>query len=134
MNETSKVIVLFDGVCNLCNRSVQFMIDHDPDAHLHFASLQSEIGQTLLDQFQLPKSDFKSLILIEEGKVFLRSTAALRISRFLKYYRFFTLFLAVPAFLRDPIYNWIARNRYRWFGKTESCRIPTPELKKRFLN
>lgn len=133
MTDSPHAIVLFDGICNLCNRSVQFMIDHDPDAHLHFASLQSEVGQALLAQHHLPTQNFKSLILIEAGKIFTRSTAALKIARYLSGYHWLSLFLWVPAFLRNGVYDLIARNRYQWFGQSESCRIPTPELKSRFL-
>ncbi|MBT9546908.1 MAG: thiol-disulfide oxidoreductase DCC family protein [Candidatus Sericytochromatia bacterium] len=133
MSDRPHAIVLFDGICNLCNSSVQFMIDHDPDAHLRFASLQSEVGQTLLAQHHLPTQNFKSLILIEGDQIFARSTAALKIARYLQGYRWLSLFLWVPAFLRNGVYDLIARNRYQWFGKSESCRIPTPELKSRFL-
>lgn len=134
MSETATPIVLFDGICNLCNRSVQWMIDHDPQAHLRFASLQSEAGEALLKQHDLPTQNFKSLILIENGQVFMRSTAALKIARYLQGYRWLGVFLWVPAFLRNGVYDLIARNRYQWFGQSESCRIPTPELKSRFLS
>jgi len=133
MSDRPHAIVLFDGICNLCNSSVQFMIDHDPDAHLRFASLQSEVGQALLAQHHLPTQNFKSLILIEGDQIFARSTAALKIARYLRGYRWLSLFLWVPAFLRNGVYDLIARNRYQWFGQSESCRIPTPELKSRFL-
>jgi len=134
MTDNPAPIVLFDGICNLCNRSVQFMIDHDPQAQLRFASLQSEVGQALLRQYALPTQDFKSLILIEAGQIFTRSTAALKIAKYLQGYHWLGHFLWVPAWLRNGVYDLIARNRYQWFGQSESCRIPTPELKSRFLN
>lgn len=133
MSDSPHAIVLFDGICNLCNRSVQFMIDHDPQGHLRFASLQSEAGQALLAQHHLPTQNFKSLILIEAGQTFTRSTAALKIAKYLHGYRWLGLFLWIPAFLRNGVYDLIANNRYQWFGQSESCRIPTPELKSRFL-
>lgn len=110
------------------------MLDHDPEAHLRFASLQSEVGQALLEKHHLPKENFKSLILLEQDQVFTRSTAALKIARYLNGYRWLSYFLWVPAWLRDAVYDLIARNRYQWFGQTDACRIPTPELKSRFLD
>ncbi|PIQ26386.1 hypothetical protein COW36_14615 [bacterium (Candidatus Blackallbacteria) CG17_big_fil_post_rev_8_21_14_2_50_48_46] len=133
MTETT-FTVLFDGVCNLCNASVQFIIDRDPKAKFHFASLQSEVGQELLKAHKLPTEGFSSLVLLENDLVYIRSTGALRIARQLQYLRWMGLFLVIPAFIRDSVYDFIARNRYRWFGKQESCRIPTPELKSRFLS
>lgn len=131
----TRAIVLFDGVCNLCNRAVQLIIKHDPGAHFLFASLQSEAGKVLLRQYNLPEqSTPESLVLIENGKVWQYSGAALRIARNLKsWHRLFYPFIVLPVFLRDPVYKWIARNRYRWFGRQESCWLPAPELKQRFL-
>lgn len=135
MTEAPAAIVLFDGVCNLCNASVQFIIDQDPQGRFRFASLQSEAGQKLLKTHGLPTEGFTSLVLIEADRAYLRSTGALRIARHLPRLAWLaTLFLWVPAGLRDPVYDWIARNRYRWFGRQESCRIPTPELQNRFLS
>ncbi len=128
-------IILFDGVCNLCNSSVQFVIKHDKNNLFKFASLQSTAGQSLLKQFQLPQQDFNSFILIENEKVFLKSTAALRVAKQLKGpVKLLYGFIIVPPVVRNAVYNIIAKNRYKWFGKKESCMIPTPELKERFLN
>ena len=128
-------IILFDGVCNLCNSSVQFVIKHDKGKKFMFASLQSTAGQLLLKQFDLPLQDFNSFILIENEKVFLKSTAALMVAKQLKgAVKLLYGFIVVPPFIRNGAYNFIAKNRYKWFGKKESCILPTPELKARFLN
>lgn len=128
-------IILFDGVCNLCNSSVQFVIKHDADKKFMFASLQSTAGQLLLKQFDLPLQDFNSFILIENEKVFLKSTAALMVAKQLKgAVKLLYGFIVVPPFIRNGAYNFIAKNRYKWFGKKDSCILPTPELKARFLN
>lgn len=128
-------LILFDGVCNLCNGSVQFVIRHDKNGLFRFASLQSESGQQLLQKHQLPIANFSSFVLIDNGKVYTRSTAALKVARKLSGpIKMLYGFIIVPTFIRDAIYNFIARNRYKWFGKKESCMIPTPELKNRFLN
>lgn len=130
-------VVLFDGVCNLCNASVQFIIDRDPEAHFRFASLQSEAGRRALGELGLsvPEGDPESVLLIEGGRLYERSDAALRIARHLKGpVRFTAALLGLPHALRDPLYKWVARNRYRWFGKSESCRLPTPGLRARFLS
>ncbi|MCU0440085.1 MAG: thiol-disulfide oxidoreductase DCC family protein [Raineya sp.] len=128
-------IILFDGVCNLCNSSVQFLIKNDKKNILRFASLQSEIGQNLLQKFNLPTNIFNSFVLIDGEQVYLRSSAALKVASYLggawKILQFFWIF---PAFIRDGVYNLIAKNRYKWFGKRTECMIPTPELKARFLN
>lgn len=126
-------LILFDGVCNLCNGSVQFIIKRDKDARFRFASLQSEAGKKILEQFQLPVDTFNSFILYEDGKIYTRSTAALRVFSQLKRWKWVGAFKYVPRFIRDGVYNLIARNRYRWFGKKDECMIPTPELKSRFL-
>jgi predicted DCC family thiol-disulfide oxidoreductase YuxK len=127
-------IILFDGVCNLCNSSVQFVIRHDKGAKFKFASLQSEFGQKILREEQLPVDDLRSFILIENGKVYTRSTAALRVAKKLGgAWPLLYGFIIVPRFIRDAVYDLIARNRYKWFGKQEACWVPTPELKNRFL-
>ncbi|WP_027003141.1 thiol-disulfide oxidoreductase DCC family protein [Hugenholtzia roseola] len=127
-------IVFFDGVCNLCNGAVNFIIDRNPSGSLRFASLQSDLGKQLLDSQGLDTKSYSSLILYENGTVYRRSTAALRIASHLSgIWSWARVFLAVPPFLRDGVYDLIARNRYRWFGKTDACRLPTPELRVRFL-
>jgi predicted DCC family thiol-disulfide oxidoreductase YuxK len=128
-------VILFDGVCNLCNGSVLYVIRHDKEGHYKFASLQSQAGQQFLRQYNLPLKDFDSFVLIEEGKIYTRSTAALKVAKKLSgMVKLLYGFIIVPAFIRDAVYNFISRNRYKWFGKKDSCMIPTPALKQRFLN
>jgi predicted DCC family thiol-disulfide oxidoreductase YuxK len=130
----SSATILFDGVCNLCNGFVQFVIAHDPQGRFKFASLQSEVGQEVLRAHGLPTAHFQSVLLLEDGQIYSRSTAALRIVRRLSApWRWLYGFTLVPRFLRDPAYDWVSRNRYRWFGQRESCMLPTPDLKARFL-
>jgi len=127
-------VILFDGVCNLCNSSVLFIIQRDPQSQFRFASLQSEFGKSYLEKFGLPVTELNSVLLIKDGKLFQKSNAALEIAKLLSgAWPVFYVFKLVPAFLRDGCYSWIARNRYRWFGKKDACMIPTPELKSRFL-
>ncbi|UAY52491.1 thiol-disulfide oxidoreductase DCC family protein [Ferruginibacter albus] len=129
-----KRIILFDGVCNLCNRSVQTVIKNDPQAKFVFASLQSEEGKQLLKQFDLPVSKLDSFVLLQDDKAYTQSTAALKVAAQIKgAWKLLAVFLIVPKFIRDGVYDWIARNRYKWFGKQNECMIPTPELKARFL-
>jgi predicted DCC family thiol-disulfide oxidoreductase YuxK len=126
--------VLFDGVCNLCNSSVQFIIRNDRRGRFRFAALQSEVGRELLQQYQLPEKALNTVVLIAGGRAFTRSTAALEIARRLDgAWPICYAAVALPRFLRDSAYNFIARNRYRWFGKQEACMMPSPELKQRFL-
>jgi predicted DCC family thiol-disulfide oxidoreductase YuxK len=128
-------VVLFDGVCNLCNRAVQFIIKRDRNNRFRFASLQGKYGQDVLKKFNLPADDFNSFILIEGDKVYIRSTAALRMLKQLgRGWQLLYAFIIIPPFIRNAVYNWIARNRYKWYGKREECMIPTPELKERFLD
>ena len=127
-------IVFFDGVCNLCNAAVRFIIQRDPRGYFRFASLQSEAAQRLLP-ISCRESFGDSIILLEDEECFGASTAALRIARRLgAAWPLFYGAMLVPRFLRDPIYRWVARNRYRWFGKKESCELPTPELRSRFID
>ncbi len=127
-------LILFDGVCNLCNGAVNFVIDRDPDGLFTFGALQSEEAQPILEEYGLSAAYLDSLVLIENGEVYQKSAAALRIARRLRgAWPLLSVFLAVPPVLRDVVYDWIAANRYSWFGKRDECRIPTPELKERFL-
>jgi predicted DCC family thiol-disulfide oxidoreductase YuxK len=127
-------IILFDGVCNFCNGVVNFIIRQDKKKVFRFAALQSEAGQKLLEQYGLPKEKFDSFLLIDNGKAYKSSTAGLRLySRLPWYWKWTQIFWIVPRFLRDAVYNFIARNRYRWFGKSESCMIPTADVRSRFL-
>ena len=133
MNQRS--IILFDGVCNLCNSAVQFTITRDKKNYFSFASLQSAQGQKILSQHNLPVNDIKSFVLIENGKPYTRSTGALKVAKKLKgLWPLLYSFIIIPKFIRDSIYKWIAGNRYKWFGKKNECMIPTAELKARFLN
>ena len=129
-----KAVILFDGVCNLCNGFVQFVIRHDRRGYFHFAALQSETGRQLLQGVHFSDSAADTVVLIQNGKFYLRSTAALKILRRLSgFWPLAYVAILLPAFLRDFIYIVVAKNRYRWFGKQESCLLPTPELKTRFL-
>ncbi len=134
-------IVLFDGVCNLCNGAVQFILDRDRAARFRFASLQSERGRAILREHgvPLPEGDPDTILLVEEGpggaRVSSHSTAALRIARHLSFPWFLGYAsIVAPRVVRDVVYRFIAKNRYRWFGKTNECRIPTPELRARMLS
>ena len=126
--------VLFDGVCNFCNASINFVIDRDKKGVFKFAALQSDIGQEILKKYGLKQTNFDSIILEKEGKIYQKSDAALEIVRNMDgLWKVFYIFKIIPSFLRNPVYNLIAKNRYRIFGRTDACRIPTPELKARFL-
>jgi predicted DCC family thiol-disulfide oxidoreductase YuxK len=126
-------IILFDGVCNFCESSVQFIIKRDPKGHFHFASLQSDVGQKLLKEFNAPEG-IDSIILIENGQTFVKSSAALRISKQLSgFWKLFYSLRIIPVGIRDYMYDIIAKNRYKWFGKKESCMLPSDDIRKRFL-
>jgi predicted DCC family thiol-disulfide oxidoreductase YuxK len=130
----SEPIVLFDGVCKFCNAGVNFLLDHDARRRLRFAPLQSEAGRALLGRFGLRTDDFDTIVLVENGRAYARSAAALRIARHLGgAWPLLAVLFAIPPFLRDGAYDLFARNRYRWFGKTDTCRVPTPEIRDRFL-
>lgn len=129
-------IVLFDGVCNLCNGAVNFMIDRDPKGKLVFASIQSDAGKKVLAEhgIAVPEGDPSTIVLVVGGRTHEASGAALRIAARLSFPWFLLAAgLVVPWFLRDIVYYFVAKNRYRWFGKGDACRIPTPELRARFL-
>ena len=135
LNTIEHPVIFFDGVCNLCTGVVQFVIRHDPKRKFRFASLQSEIGQQLLQQFNLPSEEFGSFILFEKGKVYTKSTAALTVAKNLNgLLPVWYTWIILPKFIRDSVYNLVARNRYKWFGKKEECWIPTPELNELFIN
>ncbi|PSA94605.1 hypothetical protein C6370_06155 [Bacillus atrophaeus] len=127
-------VLLFDGVCNLCNGAVQFIIKRDPNGLISFSSLQSETGQQLLKLNGLPTEHFDSFVFIEDGKVYTKSTAAIKVFRHLRgAWRFSVVLLAVPRPVRNMVYSLIAKNRYKWFGKKNECMLPSPAIKKRFL-
>lgn len=128
-------VILFDGVCNLCNAAVQFVMARDPQRQFRFASLQSNYGQAIAEKAGLSSTDLSSFILYENGVVYTRSTGALKTTKGLSGgWPLLYGFIIVPKFIRDAVYDLIARNRYRWFGKQETCWLPTPELKSLFLD
>lgn len=132
--QLNQPVILFDGLCNFCNAGINFIIKQDKKKIFRFAALQSEAGQYLLQQFKLPTEGFESFILIENGKVFQKSAAGLKVYGKLPWYWGWTqLAWIAPKVIRDAVYDWIARNRYKWFGKKEACMIPTPQVRSRFL-
>ncbi|HEX6890201.1 MAG TPA: thiol-disulfide oxidoreductase DCC family protein [Chryseolinea sp.] len=129
-----KIIVLFDGVCNLCNGTVKFIIKRDRSSKFLFASLQSDFGQTQLLRLGLDPTQLHSIIVLENGKFYERSDAALKIASGLaRPWPALGMFRVLPRSLRDWVYDLIAKNRYKVFGKQESCMIPTPEMKTKFV-
>lgn len=129
-----KPILLFDGVCNLCNGLVQFIIQRDPEGRFRFTALQSEAGQQLLREAGLDPTSLNTVVMYDGGQFYTHSNVPLQIAWQLGgLWRIFYIFKAIPKWPRDRIYDWIASNRYKWFGKKESCMIPTPDLKQRFL-
>ncbi len=131
---TERPIILFDGVCNLCDGFVQFVIRHDETGQFRFTSLQSEAGAEILEKHRLPSLQLSTIVLSVGESFYAKSDAALQIMRRLAGpWKLAGLFLMVPRFLRDAVYDFIARNRYRWFGQKDVCMIPTPELRERFL-
>jgi len=134
-NHTGTPVILFDGVCNLCSSTVQFVIKHDKKERFHFASLQSGYGQQVMQQFNLPPATLSSFILFDGEQVFTRSTGALKVARQLNgLWPLLYGFIVIPRFIRDAVYNFIAKNRYRWFGKKEACWLPTLALRARFID
>jgi predicted DCC family thiol-disulfide oxidoreductase YuxK len=126
-------IILFDGVCNLCNGWVNFVIDRDPDGYFSFAPLQSDFAKKMLGHHRIDPGETDSIVLIMNGRAFIKSRAALEIAKRLTLpWPLFYVFRIIPGFLRNLIYDLIARNRYRWFGRKDQCRIPTKDLASRF--
>jgi predicted DCC family thiol-disulfide oxidoreductase YuxK len=135
MNDINEPILLFDGVCNLCSSSVQFVLTHNKKENVKFASLQSEFASNALSNSNLPANYLNSLVLLENGKTYVKSDAALRLAKHLNgLWKLAGVLQIVPTFIRNPIYDWIANNRYRWYGKKEVCWIPEPKWKARFLD
>jgi predicted DCC family thiol-disulfide oxidoreductase YuxK len=127
-------ILLFDGHCNLCNAWIQFIVKRDSTGTIRFASLQSGAGRRLLEEHKIDENYIESLVFFEEENFSVSSTAALRTLSYLDSWQKHLIFLTViPRSLRDLVYRFIARNRYKWFGRREQCMIPTTELSKRFL-
>jgi|SRR5579872_5317910 len=132
IEHTIRPVIFFDGICNLCNRSVQFIIRHDKKKQFLFATLQSEIGQQAVKE--LPGKVPDSFVLFYRGKYFVKSAAALTVCKLLGgIWGMFYIGIIIPPFIRDAIYDFISRNRYKWFGRRNECMIPSPELKSRFL-
>lgn len=130
----NKSTILFDGVCNLCNAAVQFVLRNDTKKIFRFASLQSEFGQSILVKYNLNTTTLSSLVLLDGDRVYTKSTGALRIARKLRFpFNLLYSFIIVPPFIRNAVYNYVAKNRYKWFGKEETCWVPTPELTERFM-
>ncbi|WP_259014207.1 thiol-disulfide oxidoreductase DCC family protein [Emticicia fluvialis] len=129
------MIILFDGVCNFCNATINFIIDRDASGVFKFAALQSEIGHGILKHHQIDSQiEPNSVVLEKEGKIYQKSDAALEIARHMDgLWKLLYVFKIVPGFMRDAIYDLVARNRYRLMGRSDSCRLPTPELRARFL-
>ncbi len=126
---------MFDGICNLCNNAVQFVLKHDKKKLFRFASLQSDFGKSILTKYALPTDNFNSFLLIRNGKAYTKSTAALSVAQMLSGpVKILYGFIIVPAFIRNAVYRIIADNRYKWFGKKESCMLPSPDIAARFLN
>lgn len=131
---TNQPIILFDGVCNFCNSAVNFVIKRNAKANIFYTPMQSDAGQKILKQNNLPANDMQSFVFVDKGKVYRQSTAALKVCRYLRgLWPLCYGLIIVPPFIRDGIYNWIAKNRYKWFGVRQECMIPSPEVKQRFL-
>lgn len=132
---TAQQIILFDGECNLCNGSVQFIIKRDKKGQIRFAPLQAAAARQLLGTQEVLAGELSTFVFIDNGKIYTRSTAALRVCRYLRgLWPVLYAFIVVPRFIRDGVYDWIAANRYKWFGHRQECMVPTPELKAKFLN
>jgi predicted DCC family thiol-disulfide oxidoreductase YuxK len=132
--DAARAIILFDGVCNLCTHSVQFVSQRDPHAYFRFASLQSPSGQALAQRHGLSSTEIISVVLLEGGRAYLRSDAALRIAWHLTgAWPLLAIFRLVPRHVSDHLYNWIAANRYHWFGRSDECLIPSAALRERFF-
>jgi predicted DCC family thiol-disulfide oxidoreductase YuxK len=138
MTEVSgeRPVVLFDGVCNLCNRGVNFIIDRDPSGTFRFAALQSGAGRRILQGFgrSLSEGDPQTIVVVDRSRLYERSGAILRIARHMRgAWPLLAVLLLIPRPLRDALYRWGSARRYRWFGKSDTCRVPTQELRARFL-
>jgi len=137
MNELpkNKKLILFDGVCNLCNASVVYIIKHDKKDRFRFAPLQSGIGKKIIKEHQIDTNKMDSILLYSQEKgIVYKSTAALHIAKGLGFpQNLMSIFFIVPPFIRNWVYDFIARNRYKWYGKKDSCMIPTPELQTKFI-
>lgn len=130
-----KPVIFFDGVCNLCNASVQFAIKHDKNEVFKFTALQGNYAKTILPKFNINLERINTIILVENNQLYTKSSAALRIAKKLNgLWPMLYAFMIIPKFIRDWFYDIIAKNRYKWWGRQESCWVPTPELKQRFYD
>lgn len=131
----NKQLILFDGVCNLCNNSVTKVIKNDPKHHFLFAPLQSNVGQSVIAKYSIDTEDTDSIILYSSDfGIKTKSSAALHVAKKMAFpYNLAVMFFIIPPFIRNLVYDYVAKNRYKWYGKKDSCMIPTPELKARFL-
>ena len=128
-------VILFDGVCNFCNYWVNFAIKRDGKKKLKFTPLQGETAMQLLPRYNINPTSLSSVIFIDAGKAYTQSSAAIRICKHLNGgWKLFYALIVIPKFIRDFLYNIIARNRYKWFGKKDTCMVPTMELRERFLD
>ncbi|WP_321168764.1 thiol-disulfide oxidoreductase DCC family protein [Salinigranum salinum] len=128
-------VLFFDGVCNLCNGAVQFVVDHDPRGRIRFASLQSDVGRAVLDRLDLPRDDLETVVLVEGTRAYTRSAASIRVCELLGgVYRLASVGWVVPRGVRDRLYDVVAEHRYQWFGRKDQCMVPTPELRSRFVD
>jgi predicted DCC family thiol-disulfide oxidoreductase YuxK len=132
----NKKLILFDGVCNLCNTSVQYIIKHDKNNRFLFTALQSDLGQQIIAEYKIDTKKTDSILLYTQEKgIDYKSTAALKIAIKLGFpTNLLSIFFIIPAFIRNWVYDFIAKNRYKWYGKKDACMIPTPELKSKFLD
>jgi predicted DCC family thiol-disulfide oxidoreductase YuxK len=127
-------VVIFDGVCNLCAHSVKFILHHEADQTLRFTPLQSPAGARLMSEFGIEPEQMKTFVLIADGKAYVKSDAAIRVSRFFRDpWKLLGAIKVIPRPIRDRAYDLIARNRYRWFGRLDTCMVPTPALRARFI-
>jgi len=131
-----KQLILFDGVCNLCNNTVQYVIKHDKNNMFMFAALQSDIGKQVINEFNIDATKVDSILLYSKEKgISYKSSAALKIANGLGFpYNLMSTFFIVPPFIRNWVYDYVAKNRYKWYGKKDTCMVPTPELQVKFLN
>lgn len=128
-------VIFFDGVCNLCNASVQFVIEHDQENYFKFSALQGDYAKAVLPKFNVNPSSLNSTLLLEDGKLYTKSSSALRVAKKLNgIWPLLYGFIIVPKFIRDWVYDLVAKNRYKWWGKQETCWLPTPALKNKFYD
>lgn len=132
--DNNKAYVFFDGVCNICNGTVNWLMERDRKDIFRFASLQSDPAKPLLDQYGIDANALESIVVIWQGKAYTKSSAALKLGELLGgIWSVAAMFQWLPQALRDAVYSFIARNRYKWFGQRDTCRIPTPEERSKFL-